>query len=112
MSDMLNYRVVFSKDAYDDIANFKMYILKNFSYREYAENFQNKIGKAIKKLTLFAKGYEKTDFVVEGKNIYYKPYGTYLIFYVVEDMEVIVARVLKDGMHWQAVMNRTRKIMK
>lgn len=56
MSDMLNYRVVFSKDAYDDIANFKMYILKNFSYREYAENFQNKIGKAIKKLTLFAKG--------------------------------------------------------
>ena len=59
-----------------------------------------------------AKGYEKTDFVVEGKNIYYKPYSTYLIFYVVEDMEVIIARVLKDGMHWQAVMNRTKKIIK
>lgn len=112
MNDVLNYRVVLSKDAYDDIANFKMYILKNFGYREYAENFQNKIRKAIKKLTLFAKGYEKTNFVVEGKNIYYKPYSTYLIFYVVEDMEVIIARVLKDGMQWQAVMNRTRKIMK
>ena len=112
MSALLHYKVVISQDATNDIVAYKDYIIQHFQYREYAENFSKKIRKAVQDLTLFAKGYEKTDFVVEGKNIYYKPYSTYLIFYTVEDMEVVVARVLKDGMHWQAVMNRTKKITK
>jgi hypothetical protein len=39
-----------SKDALADIRETKKYILTTFKYREYAENFSQKIKKAIKEL--------------------------------------------------------------
>lgn len=89
---------------------FIMYILKTFKYREYAENFSKKIKVAIKALDPFAEGYEKTGFLIEGLEVYYKPYSTYLIFFVVEGTTVTVIRVLKDRMYWQAIINRIKKI--
>ena len=79
-------------------------------YREYAENFSRKIKSAIKALDPFAEGYEKTGYIIDGFEIYYKPYSTYLIFFVVEDMTVTVIRVLKDRMYWQAIIKRMKKI--
>ena len=104
------YKILLSKDALQDIKDNKSYILKNFKYREYAENFSKKIKKAIKELDPFADGYEKTGFVIEGLEVYYKPYSTYLIFFVVEDATVTVVRVLKDRMYWQAIINRMKKL--
>ena len=99
------YKIVLSKDALQDIKNTKTYILQTFMYREYAENFSKGIKSAIKALDPFAEGYEKT-----GLEIYYKPYSTYLIFFVVEDATVTVIRVLKDRMYWQAIINRMKRI--
>ena len=79
-------------------------------YREYAENFSKKIRSAIKALDPFAEGYEKTGYNIEGLEIYYKPYSTYLIFFVVEDATVTVIRVLKDRMYWQAILRKLNKI--
>ena len=104
------YKIVLSKDALQDIKNTKTYILKTFKYREYAENFSKKIKVAIKALDPFAEGYEKTGFLIEGLEVYYKPYSTYLIFFVVEGTTVTVIRVLKDRMYWQAIINRIKKI--
>ena len=104
------YKIVLSKDALQDIKNTKTYILKTFKYREYAENFSKKIKTAIKALDPFAEGYEKTGFIMEGLEVYYKPYSTYLIFFVVEGTTVTVIRVLKDRMYWQAIINRMQKI--
>lgn len=104
------YKIVLSKDALQDIKNTKTYILKTFKYREYAENFSQKIKVAIKALDPFAEGYEKTGFIIEGLEVYYKPYSTYLIFFVVEGTTVTVIRVLKDRMYWQAIINRIKKI--
>lgn len=104
------YKILLSKDALQDIKDNKSYILKNFKYREYAENFSKKIKKAIKELDPFAEGYEKTGFLIEGLEVYYKPYSTYLIFFVVEDATVTVVRVLKDRMYWQAIINRMKKL--
>lgn len=104
------YKILLSKDALQDIKNNKSYILKNFKYREYAENFSKKIKKTIKELDPFAEGYEKTGFLIEGLEVYYKPYSTYLIFFVVEDTAVTVVRVLKDRMYWQAIINRMKKL--
>ena len=99
-----------SKDALQDIKSLKTYILQTFMYREYAENFSRKIKSAIKALDPFAEGYEKTGYIIDGFEIYYKPYSTYLIFFVVEDMTVTVIRVLKDRMYWQAIIKRMKKI--
>lgn len=74
------YKIVLSKDALQDIKNTKTYILQTFMYREYAENFSREIKSAIKALNPFAEGYEKTGYNIEGLEIYYKPYSTYLIF--------------------------------
>lgn len=104
------YKILLSKDALQDIKDNKSYILKNFKYREYAENFSKKIKKAIKELDPFAEGYEKTGFLIEGLEVYFKPYSTYLIFFVVEDTTVTVVRVLKDRMYWQAIINRMKKL--
>lgn len=104
------YKILLSKDALQDIKDNKSYILKNFKYREYAENFSKKIKKAIKELDPFAEGYEKTGFLIEGLEVYYKPYSTYLIFFVIEDATVTVVRVLKDRMYWQAIINRMKKV--
>jgi len=104
------YKIVLSKDALQDIKNTKTYILQTFMYREYAENFSKKIRSAIKALDPFAEGYEKTGYNIEGLEIYYKPYSTYLIFFVVEDAMVTVIRVLKDRMYWQAIINRMKRI--
>ena len=99
-----------SKDALQDIKSIKTYILQTFMYREYAENFSRKIKSAIKALDPFAEGFEKTGYIIDGFEIYYKPYSTYLIFFVVEDMTVTVIRVLKDRMYWQAIIKRMKKI--
>lgn len=104
------YKILLSKDALQDIKDYKTYILKTFKYREYAENFSQKMKAAIKALNLFAEGYEKTEFSIEGLIIYYKPYSTYLIFFVVESTTVTVIRVLKDRMHWQSIIRRMKNI--
>ncbi|MBD5556827.1 MAG: type II toxin-antitoxin system RelE/ParE family toxin [Roseburia sp.] len=104
------YKIVVSKDALWDIKSTKKYILDTFKYREYAEKFSNKIKKAIEELESFPKGYEATGYVIEGLSIYFKPYSTYLIFFVVEDSTITVIRVLKDRMYWQAIIKKMQKI--
>ena len=103
------YKIVLAKDALQDIKNTKSYVLQTFRYREYAENFSRKIKSAIKALDPFAEGYEKTGYNIEGLEIYYKPYSTYLIFFVVEDMTMTVVRVLKDRMYWQAILRKINR---
>lgn len=104
------YRILLSKDAMQDIKAHKSYILKTFRYREYAENFSQKMKEAIKGMSPFAEGYEKTGYTIEGLDIYYRPHHSYLIFFVVEDAKVTIIRVLKDRMYWQAIIGRMRKI--
>ena len=110
MEKTSKYKILLSKDALADIRETKKYILTTFQYREYAENFSKKIKKAIKELNVFPTGYESTGYVIEGLEIYFKPYSTYLIFFVVEENMVTVIRVLKDRMYWQSIIKKMRKL--
>ena len=100
------YKIVISKEALNDIASFKRYILRKFRYREYAENFSLKIKKAIQKINIFPKANKKTEYKIEGLDIYYKPCDTYLIFYAIDEQTVSIVRVLKDRMYWQRVIEQ------
>lgn len=104
------YKIVLSKGALQDIKNMKTYILKQFQYKEYAENFSRKMKTAIRALTPFTEGYQTTGFVIEGLEVYYKPCDTYLIFFVVQDVTVTVIRVLKDRMYWQTIIRSINHI--
>jgi len=110
MKNPKKYKIVISKDALWDIKSTKKYILDTFKYREYAENYSKNIKKAIKELNSFPKGYETTGYIIEDLNVYFKPYNTYLIFFVIENSTITVIRILKDRMYWQSVIKKMQKI--
>ena len=112
MDKIKKYKVILSKDALEDIKDTKKYILDTFKYRQYAEDFSKKLKKAVRSLSVLAAGYKKTGFVIENMEVYYKPYSTYLIFFVIQDDTVIIVRILKDRMYWQSIINRINNINK
>ena len=60
------YKIIISKVALDDMKSIKKYILSNFKYRQYADNFLNKIKQSIQTISIFPKAYKKTKYNIEG----------------------------------------------
>lgn len=54
------YRVVIAVSAKRDVAEKKNYILEHFQYRQYAEDFSQKMKTAISQLDTFPTGYAVT----------------------------------------------------
>ncbi|MDD3252881.1 MAG: type II toxin-antitoxin system RelE/ParE family toxin [Lachnospiraceae bacterium] len=104
------YKIKLSFDAKEDIKNTKRYILETFKYRETAESFSKNIKIAINKLQPFPEAYSSTGMYIEGLEVLYKPYSTYLIFFVIEANHILVVRVLKDRMYWQSIIKRITKL--
>ena len=100
------YRVCIAALAAADIKNIRQYILDTFCYEAYAKDFSRKITDAIEKMNIFPLAYPKTGFVLEGHEIRFRPWKSYMIFFIVHEDEVQIIRVLKDRMYWQAVLKR------
>ena len=100
------YRVVIAESAKRDVAEKKNYILEHFEYRQYAEDFSQKMKKAISQLDTFPTGYAVTDFQYRGYKIYLKPQSGCLIFYtVVEETDTVtVLRILQSRMNWRYII--------
>lgn len=109
MNKPKKYKILISREAILDIKSIKRYILNTFKYKEYSENFSTNIKNAIMKLNSFPTGYEDTGYIIDGLHIYFCPYQTYLIFFVVENFSITVIRVLKDRMNWQAIIRKMQK---
>lgn len=102
------YRVVIAESGKRDVKEKKKYILKHFKYREYAENFSQKIKVAAMQLKVFPSGYETTGFQYRGYDIYMKPQSNHLLFYTIDERTatVTILRVLQDGMDWEYIIKR------
>lgn len=102
------YRVVIAQSGKIDVKNKKHYIIQNFKYREYAENFSMTIRKAAEELAIFPTGHQATGFQYRGYDIYMKSQSNHLLFYVVDDDRniVTVLRILQDGMDWEYIIKR------
>ena len=100
------YQVVIAESAKRDVAEKKNYILEHFQYRQYAEDFSQKMKKAISQLDTFPTGYAVTDFQYRGYKIYLKPQSGCLIFYtVVEETDTVtVLRILQSRMNWRYII--------
>lgn len=112
MERQKGYKVLLSKDALTDIKETKQYILTTFKYQGYAKNFSKKIKKAIQQLSVFPMSYKKTGYKIENLEVYYRPYSTYLIFFVVKDDTVLVIRILKDRTFWRKTIEKMKRINK
>lgn len=106
MDEPKQYKVSISAMAVADIKNIRQYILDTFCYEAYAKDFFSKIADAIEKMNVFPLAYPRTGFVIEGYEIFFRPWKSYLIFFIVHEDEVRIIRVLKDRMYWQAVLKR------
>ena len=102
------YKVVIAQSGKIDVMNKKHYIIQNFKYREYAENFSIKIRKAAEELAMFPNSHQTTGFQYRGYDIYMKSQSNHLLFYVIDEDEdiVTVLRVLQDGMDWEYIIQR------
>ena len=69
------YKVVIAQSGKLDVKEKKKYILQQFKYREYAENFSKKIKKAVLALDTLPTGYNTTGFRYRGYDIYMKPWN-------------------------------------
>lgn len=100
------YKVVIAESGKLDIKEKKKYIIQHFKYREYAENFSQKIKKAAMQLDTLPTGNEVTGFRYRGYDIYMKSQSNHLLFYTVNEQKavVIVLRVLQDGMDWEYII--------
>lgn len=102
------YKVVIAQSGKIDVKNKKLYIIQNFKYREYAENFSSKIKKAAEDLAIFPISHQTTGFQYRGYDIYMKPQNNHLLFYTIDDNRGIVTilRILQDGMDWQYIIQK------
>lgn len=110
MEQEKKYKIRLTAEAKNDILQTKRYILSTFKYRETAEAFSKNIKRAISKLSPFSEAYAKTGLMIQGFEVYYKAFSTYLIFFVIEEDKVIVIRILKDRMYWQPIIKQIRNI--
>lgn len=102
------YKVVISQSGKNDVKNKKRYIIQNFRYREYAENFSSRIKKAAEELAIFPTGHYLTGFKYRGYDIYMKPQSNHLLFHTIDDDKgiVTVLRILQDGMDWEYIIRQ------
>ena len=66
------YKVVIAQSGKLDVKEKKKYILQQFKYREYAENFSKKIKKAVLALDTLPTRYNTIGFRYRGYDIYMK----------------------------------------
>ncbi len=102
------YKVVIAQSGKNNVKNKKRYIIQNFKYREYAENFSSRIKKAAEELAIFPTSYQLTGFKYRGYDIYMKSQSNHLLFYTIDDDKgnVTILRVLQDGMDWEYIIQR------
>ena len=100
------YKVVIAESGKMDVKQKKQYILQQFKYREYAENFSKMIKNAAKQLDTLPTGYDTTGFQYRGYDIYMKSQNNHLLFYTVNEemLTVTILRVLQDGMDWERII--------
>ena len=102
------YKVVIAQSGKNDVKNKKRYIIQNFKYREYAENFSSRIKKAAEELAIFPTSHPLTGFKYRGYDIYMKPQSNHLLFHTIDDDKGIVTvfRILQDGMDWEYIIQQ------
>ena len=100
------FEVMLTDRAKNDIADKKRYILENFRYKEYADNYSRSMRDAVNSLEVFPKGFVDTGLSYRGYEIYLKPMNDHLVFYTVDEnmKTVTVFRILQDGMDWQNII--------
>ena len=67
-------------------------------------NFDKKIKEALMIIKKSPTSFKNTQLIYKGLNIYMNNIKSYLFFYVVDDVNIWILRVLKERMNWENIM--------
>ena len=102
----MQYNVIQTIEAADDVVNFAIYMIKELKNHKAATDFLSQYDEEVKKLGFFPTGYRGIGLEYRGYEIRIKPFGTYNIFFTIDyaEQEVIILRVLKDRQNWNEIL--------
>ncbi|MFA9378010.1 MAG: type II toxin-antitoxin system RelE/ParE family toxin [Lachnotalea sp.] len=107
----MNYKVLVTDEATDDIFNLVKYIHIDLSNPDAAEKLYSNLNKVVNNTGIFPLKVSDSGIKYRDYIIHKKVFESYLLFYIIdnEKKEVYVLRILKDRMNWQRIL-KTNKI--
>ncbi|MBO5070165.1 MAG: type II toxin-antitoxin system RelE/ParE family toxin [Roseburia sp.] len=106
----MNYNVLVSDEAIEDIFGLVKYIHMELYNPEAAEALYHNLKQEVRNMGDFPLKFSDSGIRYRGYVIHKKVYESYLIFYVVNDekREVYVLRVVKELMNWQKILTKVK----
>ena len=108
---MLNYKVLVTDEAINDIIELVRYIAEDLFNPEAAERLLHNLKREVENCGAFPMKFSDTGIKYRDYIIHKKVFESYLIFYVINSgsQEVYVLRVMKDLMNWCQILRTTEK---
>lgn len=102
----MQYRVVMTQEALEDVSNLADYILDVFRNQKAADDFLDAYDRQVEILSTFPIGYRGISMEYRGYEIRLKPFDTYNLFFVVDDGvgQIVILRLLKNLQDWNQIL--------
>lgn len=104
----MNYRVLVTDEAIEDIFNLVKYIHIELGNPDAADRLYTNLNREVTNTGHFPLKFSDSGVKYRGYVIHKKVYQSYLLFYIISDEEqaVYVLRILKDIMDWRRILEK------
>ena len=101
------YNLIQTIEARNDLDNFVFYMIHSLKNVQASDRFLLQYYEQIQKLIIFPFGYRGIGIKYQGYEIRMKPFLTYNIFFVVDEIanQITILRVLKDRQNWKFILH-------
>ena len=102
----MNYDVMVSDEAMEDVWKLVVYVHTDLHNPAASKKLYVNLKRVINNMAVLPRKNTASGLYYRGYIIYKKVYQSYVIFYIVDDIQkiVFVLRVLKDIMNWKRIM--------
>lgn len=102
----MNYDVMVSDEAIEDVWKLVVYVHTELHNPASSKKLYVNLKREISNMAVLPQQNTASGLYYRGYTIYKKVYQSYIIFYIVDDIQkmVFVLRVLKDIMNWKRIM--------
>lgn len=109
----MNYRVLITDEATDDVFNLVKYIQVDLCNPDAANKLYTNLNREVNNMGDFPLKFADSGIKYRGYTIHKKIYQSYLLFYIISDenQTVYVLRILKDIMNWRNILQKKISII-
>ena len=109
----MNYRVLITDEATDDVFNLVKYIQVDLCNPDAANKLYTNLNREVNNMGDFPLKFADSGIKYRGYIIHKKIYQSYLLFYIISDenQTVYVLRILKDFMNWRNILQKKISII-